>query len=90
MLKANHWTEHGVPNGGVEEDTEGAEGVCNPMEGATVSTGQTSGAAGDWTTNKIVHMKGPVALAAYVAEDGLVGHQWEEWPLGLRGLDGPV
>jgi hypothetical protein len=19
------------------------------------------------------------------AEDGLVGHQWEEWPLGLRG-----
>jgi hypothetical protein len=23
-------------------------------------------------------------LATYVAEDGLVGHQWEERPLGLR------
>jgi hypothetical protein len=37
-----------------------------------------------------------MALAAYVAEDGLVSHQWEEWPLGLegsmpqyRGLPGP-
>ena len=25
--------------------------------------------------------------AAYVAEDGLVGHQWEERPLGLKMLD---
>jgi hypothetical protein len=24
-----------------------------------------------------------MALAAYVAEDGLVGHQWEEWRLVL-------
>jgi hypothetical protein len=29
----------GVPNGGVEEGTEGAEGVCSSMEGATVSVG---------------------------------------------------
>jgi hypothetical protein len=28
MLAANHWTEHGVPNEGVRERTEGAEGVC--------------------------------------------------------------
>ena len=41
MLAANHWTELGVPDGGVGEGTEGAEGVCSPMEGATVSTGQT-------------------------------------------------
>ena len=27
--------------------------------------------------------RGPVALAVYVAEDGLVGHQGEEWPLVL-------
>jgi hypothetical protein len=26
-------------------------------------------------------------LAAYVAEDGLVGHHWEERPLGLQTLD---
>ena len=25
-----------------------------------------------------------MALAPYVTEDGLVGHQWEEQPLGLR------
>jgi hypothetical protein len=24
-----------------------------------------------------------VSLAAYVAEDGLIGHHWEERPLGL-------
>ena len=28
-------------------------------------------------------MEGLVALAAYVAEDDLVGHQWEERPLVL-------
>jgi hypothetical protein len=28
-----------------------------------------------------------MARAAYVAEDGLVGHQWEVPPLYLRGFD---
>jgi hypothetical protein len=27
-----------------------------------------------------------VSLAAYVAEDGLVGHHWEERPLGLENF----
>jgi hypothetical protein len=41
MFAANHWTEHGVPDGGVEEGSEGAKGVCSPMGGgATVSSGQ--------------------------------------------------
>jgi hypothetical protein len=31
-----------------------------------------------------------VALAAYVLEDGLVGHQWDERPLVLRRLYAPV
>jgi hypothetical protein len=37
-----------------------------------------------------------VSLAAYVSEDGLVGHQWKERPIGLanyipqyRGTPGP-
>jgi hypothetical protein len=34
-------------------------------------------------------MEVPIALATYVAEDGLVGHQWEEQPLGLRVFDAP-
>jgi hypothetical protein len=27
-----------------------------------------------------------MSLAAYVAEDGLVGHHWEERPLGLENF----
>jgi hypothetical protein len=30
-----------------------------------------------------VHMVGLMAPVAYIAEDGLVGHQWEERPLVL-------
>jgi hypothetical protein len=30
-----------------------------------------------------------VSLAAYVAEDDLVGHHWEESPLGLAKILGP-
>jgi hypothetical protein len=30
MLAITHWTEHRFPNGGVRENTEGTEGVCNP------------------------------------------------------------
>jgi hypothetical protein len=41
MLAANHWTEHGVPNGGVRGRTEGAEGVCNPIGRTTILTNQT-------------------------------------------------
>jgi hypothetical protein len=31
-----------------------------------------------------------VSLAAYVAEDGLVDHNWEERPLGIANLYAPV
>ena len=31
-----------------------------------------------------------MALAAYVTEDGLVGHQWEERPLVLQRSHAPV
>ena len=37
----------------------------------------------DYTTNQRVQMEQPMAPAAYVAEEGLVGHQWEERPLVL-------
>jgi hypothetical protein len=41
MLTANHWTEHGVPIGGVRERTEGAEGVCSPIRTTTIPTNQS-------------------------------------------------
>ena len=31
-----------------------------------------------------------VSLAAYVSEDGLVGHHWEERPLGIANFICPV
>jgi hypothetical protein len=31
-----------------------------------------------------------MAPATYVAADGLVGHKWEEWPVGLREFEAPV
>ena len=37
-----------------------------------------------------VQMEGPIALATYVSEDGLFGHQWEERSLGLRGFHAPL
>jgi hypothetical protein len=82
----------GVPDRGVGEGTEGAEGLRSLMEGATMSTGQTPPprAPRDWTTNQRVHIEGPMALDTFVTEYGLVGHQWEERSLGLRVFDVPV
>jgi len=41
MLVANHRTELVDPNEGIREETEGAEGVCNPVGRITISTNQT-------------------------------------------------
>ena len=38
----------------------------------------------DWTTNQRVHMERAMAPAEYVAEDGVIGRQWEVQSLGLR------
>ena len=80
MLKTNRGTEHGVLNGGVREKTEEAKGVCNPIGRTTISTNQTP--------PELPGTKPPTKEytwlpAAYVAEDGLVRHQWEERPLVL-------
>ena len=76
MLTANHWTERGDPNKGVTERTEGAEGVCKPI-GRTISTNQIPTPELPGTKpGKSTH-GGTLFSAAYVAEDGFVGHQWE-------------
>ena len=36
---------------------------------------------------QIVHMEGPMAPAAYVAEDSIGEHQWKEKPLVLWRYD---
>jgi len=40
MLAANHHNEHGDPNGGVMERTEGTEGFCKPIGRTIISTKQ--------------------------------------------------
>jgi hypothetical protein len=39
-VTSNLWTEHGVPNEGVRERTEEAEGGCNTIGRTTISTNQ--------------------------------------------------
>jgi hypothetical protein len=60
--------DHRAPNGGARESTQGAKGICNPIGGTTI-----------WTNQDTLEL---VSLAAYVSEDGLVGHQWKERPIG--------
>jgi hypothetical protein len=55
-----------------------------------MSTNQTPQSSHDLNTNQRVQMEGPMAPAAYVAEDGLVGHQWEERTLVVGRLDGEM
>jgi hypothetical protein len=38
MLTVNHWTENGIPNGGVRKRTKGAKGGYNPIGRTTIST----------------------------------------------------
>ena len=89
MLTANHRTEHGDHNGGVRGRTKGAEGVYNPIGSTTISTKQTPPPElpGTKPGTKRVHMEGPIAPVGYVAEDGLIWHQWEKSPLVLWKLD---
>jgi hypothetical protein len=68
MLTISYWMEHRAPNGGARESNQEAKGICNPIGGTTL-----------WTTQYPPEL---VSLAAYVAEDGLVGHQWKERPIG--------
>jgi hypothetical protein len=60
--------DHRAPNGGARESTQGAKGICNPKGVTTI-----------WTNQYPPEL---VSLAAYISEDGLVGHQWKERPIG--------
>ena len=64
--------DHGAPNGGYRESTQGAKGICNPIGGTTMCTNQ--------------YPSELMSLATYVSEDGLVGHQWKERPIGCANF----
>ena len=71
MLTAIYRMEHKVPNVGARESTQELKGF------ATLSVEQHY---------ELTSTPELVSLAAYVAEDGLVGHHWEERPLGLANF----
>jgi hypothetical protein len=60
--------DHRAPNGEARESNQGAKGICNPIGVTTI-----------WTNQYPPEL---VSLAAYVAEDGLMGHQCKERPIG--------
>ena len=72
MLEANHWTGCGVPNGGPGGWSGGAEGIYSPMGRTMISATQMPQDAQG--LNQGAHM----VPAKNVAEEDLVGHQWEE------------
>jgi hypothetical protein len=76
MFTVIYWMDHRTPNEGARKSTQEAKRVCNPLGGTTIWTNQYPPRA--------------VSLAAYVAEEGLVNHQWEDRPLVLRRSYVPV
>jgi hypothetical protein len=83
MLTVFHWMEHRVPYEGARESTQGGEGVCSVIGGASILTNQNSHNSLELNNQSKKTHGGIIALAAYVAENGLAGHQWEERPLVL-------
>jgi hypothetical protein len=81
--------EHRVTNEGAKESTQGALGVCSLIQEQYELT-STPRTPWDYNINQRLHMEGPITPAAYVAEDGLVGHQWEDSPLVLWRFYDPV
>jgi hypothetical protein len=83
MLTVIHWTEHKVPNEGAREIPRELKGTEAPWKEHQFELTSTPRAPCNYNTNQRKHMVELVALAIYVAEDGLVVHQWEERPLVL-------
>jgi hypothetical protein len=71
----------------LEKRLKKLKGVAAPWREQQCQQARIPGAPGDWVTNQRIHMEQPMVLATYVAEDGLVGHQWEERPSDLRVFD---
>jgi hypothetical protein len=74
----------------LEKELKELRGFVSQWREQKCQQARSPGTPRDWTTNQRIHMEGPMALVTFVAKDGLVGHQWEESPLGLRVFDTPI
>jgi hypothetical protein len=59
-------------------------GFAAPLREQQCQQARPPGAPRDWTINQRIHIELHMALTTYVANDGLVVHQWEERPSGPR------
>ena len=67
----------------LEKVPKGLKGSEAPQDEHQYKITSTPRAPWNYTTNQRKHMVVLVTLAVYVAEDTLVGQQWEERPLVL-------
>jgi hypothetical protein len=74
----------------LEKELKELEGFAAPWREQQCQQVRSPRDPRDWVTNQRIHMERPMALAIYVAEDGLVGHHWEERLLILRVFDASV
>ena len=71
MLTVSYWMDHRAPDGGARQCTKELKGT------ATLYVEQQY---------ELTSTPELVSLAAYVAEDGPISHQWKERPLGLANF----
>jgi hypothetical protein len=71
----------------LEKGLKKLSGFSAPWGEQQCQPARPPGAPWDWTTSQRVYMEELRALATYVAEDDLVGHQLKEWPLVLWEFD---
>ena len=64
MLTVSYWIDLSAPSGGARESTQGAKVICNPRVEQHYELASTPPRPAPEL----------VSLAAYVSEDGLVGH----------------
>jgi hypothetical protein len=74
---AIHCMKHRVSNERARENTQGVEGVCSSKEEQQYELTVPPMLPGTKPPIRLM------ALAAYIAENGLVRYQWEERPLVL-------
>jgi hypothetical protein len=91
MLTAKHWTECGIPDGGVGEGTEGVGGVCSPM-GVSNSVNQPDPPElpGTGPPTKECTWRDPWLWPLRWQRMAFLDIRGEERPLVLWGFDVPV
>jgi hypothetical protein len=80
----------GSPIEELDKGLKELKGFANPIGKTIMSTKQILQSYLGLNHQRRSTHRGTYAPAAYIGQDGLVGHKWEESPLVLLRLDSPV